>query len=148
MAYYPGMAAVTPDQVDALRLAVIRLDRKLRKSVGIGEVTPAQHSALFSLDRHGPFRVGELARREQIGKSTVTRLVAGLEAAGLVERSADELDARSSIVAITPAGRAVLGLVAEGSNDYLRGRLHVLAPDDLTRLLDAIGPLTQLAERP
>ncbi|HEY0889103.1 MAG TPA: MarR family transcriptional regulator [Nocardioides sp.] len=135
-------------QVDALRLAVVRLERKLRKSAGSAAVTPSQYSALFSLDRHGPFRLGELARREQIGKSTVTRLVAGLLAKGLVERHVDDLDARSSIIAIAPAGRKLLHDIAEGSNDYLRGRLEGLAPDDLARLLDALGALEQLGERP
>lgn len=142
-----GMASVDPAQVDALRLAVVRLDRKLRKAAGPEGVTPSQHSALFSLDRHGPFSLGELARREQIGKSTVTRLVASLAAKDLVERSADDLDGRSSIVAITPLGRALLASVAEGSNDYLSQRLAALTADDLARLLDALGPLAQLAER-
>src|SRR4051794_4138427 len=96
-AYYSGMAAVDPAQVDALRLAVVRLERKLRKAAGPGGMTPSQHSALFSLDRHGPFGLGELSRREQISKSTVTRLVATLAAKGLIERSADDLDGRSSI---------------------------------------------------
>jgi DNA-binding MarR family transcriptional regulator len=147
MAYYRDVAAVDPVQVDLLRLAVIRLERKLRKSVSAGELTPSQHSALFSLDRHGPFRLSELARREQVGKSTVTRLVAGLVAKGLVERSVDELDARGSIVGITPRGRALLASFAEGSNDYLRRRLEALAPDDLARLVDGIKVLEQLAER-
>jgi DNA-binding MarR family transcriptional regulator len=148
MAYYRDVAAVDPVQVDLLRLAVIRLERKLRKSVSAGELTPSQHSALFSLDRHGPFRLSELARREQVGKSTVTRLVAGLVAKGLVERSVDELDARGSIVDITPRGRELLATFAEGSNDYLRRRLEALAPDDLARLDGVIKVLAQLAERP
>ncbi len=111
-------------------------------------MTPSQHSALFSLHRHGPFSLGELARREQIGKSTVTRLVASLTAKDLVERSVDDLDGRSSIVAITPLGRALLASIAEGSNDYLSTRLAALTTDDLARVLDALGPLAQLAERP
>lgn len=142
------MPTVDPAQVDALRLAVVRLDRKLRKAAGPGGVTPSQHSALFSLDRHGPFSLSELARREQISKSTVTRLVASLAAKDLVERTADDLDGRSSIVAITPHGRALLAAVVEGSNDYLSERLAALTPDDLARLLDALGALAQLAERP
>lgn len=110
-------------------------------------MTPSQHSALFCLDRHGPFSLTELARREQIAKSTVTRLVATLAAKGLVERSADDLDGRSSNVAITPGGRALLAAVAEGSNDYLSQRLAALTPDDRTHLLDALDALAQLAER-
>ena len=141
------MSSVDPAQVDALRLAVIRLDRKLRKNAHVGEVTASQLSALFSLDRNGPFRIGELARREQIGKSTATRLVAGLEAKGLVERLDDEGDARSNIVALTAAGRAIMVATAHGSNDYLRDRLEALPPDDLERVLAAIGALTTLGDR-
>lgn len=136
------------DEVDALRLAVTRLERKLRKSVAVGDVTPSQLSALFALGRHGPFRVGELARREQVGNSTVTRLVATLEAKGLLVRSPDEADARSSIVAITPEGQALLGTLADGSNDYLRGRLEALPSPDRARLREALEALTRLAERP
>jgi DNA-binding MarR family transcriptional regulator len=140
-------AAPDPHQIDDLRLALIRLERKLRKSTGSGGVTPSQYSALFALDRHGPFRLGELARREQIGKSTVTRLVAGLEARALVTRSEDDSDARSSIIGITADGRALLEDLARGSNDYLRQRMEGLEEADLGRLLDAIGVLTHLAER-
>ncbi|MBI2242667.1 MAG: MarR family transcriptional regulator [Nocardioides sp.] len=140
-------AELQPHQVDDLRLAVIRLERKLRKHSGGARVTPSQYSALFALDRHGPFRLGELARREQISKSTVTRLVAGLEARALVTRIEDEHDARSSIIAITGGGRTLLGDLARGSNDYLHQRVQSLADADRTRLLDAIGALTRLAER-
>ncbi len=148
MAYYQRMvAALPPQQVDELRLAVIRLERKLRKHSGGGRVTPSQYSALFVLDRHGPFRIGELARREQVSKSTVTRLVAGLEARALVLRTEDPSDARSSIIAITAGGRSLLRDLAQGSNDYLRQRMEALPEDDRTRLRDAIGVLTRLAER-
>lgn len=138
------MTSLEPGQVDALRLAVIRLERKLRKSAGSGEVTPSQYSALFALDRHGPFRVGELARREQIGKSTVTRLVATLEHKGLIERTVDELDARSNIVALTDAGRDLLAHLAKRSNDYLTERVADLAPAERQRLLAAVAALTSL----
>lgn len=138
------MTSLPPDQVDALRLAVVRLERKLRKHSGPRQVTPSQYSALFALERHGPFRLGELARREQIGKSTVTRLVAALESKGLVERSVDDLDARSSIIGITESGRTLLGDLAERSNDYLRERVEALAPRERKRLLAAVAALTSL----
>lgn len=141
------VASLPPSDIDALRLAVIRLERKLRKSAGGGQVTPSQYSALFVLERHGPFRLGELARREQISKSTVTRLVAGLEARALVSRSEDDNDARSSIVGITPAGRELLADRARQSNDYLHQRIASLGAAERARLVDAVGVLTRLAER-
>lgn len=140
--------SLSAEELGTLRLAVTRLERKLRKSVDVGEVTPSQLSALVALERHGPFRVGELARREQVGNSTVTRLVATLEAKGLLVRSADAGDARSSIVAITQRGQEVLDRLAGGSNDYLRARLERLDSADRQRIRDALGALTRLAERP
>lgn len=136
-----------PTQVDALRLAVIRLDRKLRKSAGGEGVTPSQYSALFTLDRHGPFRLGELARREQISSSSVTRLAAGLEGRGLVRRTEDDTDGRSSVLSITDDGRAVLAGMARKSNDHLRQRLEALSEPELTLLLNAVGIIARLAER-
>jgi DNA-binding IclR family transcriptional regulator len=40
-------------------------------------------SALSTIERHGSLRLGRLAEAEQINKSTVTRLVANLEARGV-----------------------------------------------------------------
>jgi DNA-binding MarR family transcriptional regulator len=148
-AYYLGVPpppALDPHQVDSLRLAVTRLERKLRKSSASSGVTPSQYSALVALDRHGPFPLGELARREQISKSTVTRLAAGLEARGLVLRTEDA-DARVSIVGLSGKGRALLAEMARGSNDYLRQRMEALAPADLGRLTAAIAVLETLGER-
>ena len=83
----------------------------------------------------------------QISKSTVTRLVAQLEAQALVRRTEDETDARSTIVALAPRGHALLADMAEGSNDYLRQRLGALTDDERKRLADAVPILTRLAER-
>lgn len=146
-AYYLLVPEFLPHEIDELRLAVIRLERKLRKNTTSGGVTPSQYSALFALDRHGPFRLGELAEREQVGRSTVTRLVAGLEARSLVDRSPDDHDARSSIVSITADGRRLLAGMARGSNDYLRQRLEALSEQELACLRDASGVLARLAAR-
>lgn len=133
--------------IEDMRLAVVRLERKLRKSAGGGGLTPSQYSALFTLDRHGPFRLGEMARREQITKSTVTRLVGGLEARSLVVRTPDEEDGRSTLVGISEAGRSLLAEVARASNDYLRARLEALPAADLDRLVAAVPVLVRLSER-
>ena len=137
---------MNPADVDALRLAVIRISRKLRKSADRAGVTPSQMSALFTLDHRGPLRLGDLARCEQVAGPTITRLVAVLEGKGLVDRRSDELDARSSIVALTASGREVLSTLAEGSNDYLQARLSELPEPDLGQLVGAIAVLTTLAE--
>ena len=62
-------------EVAALSQAVHRLSRRLRKRADL-HLTASQISALTTVERHGELRLGELARLEQIGKSTMTRLVA------------------------------------------------------------------------
>lgn len=133
-----------PMQLDALRLAVVRLERKLRKTAG-AEVTPSQLSALSVLHRTGPMRLSELAEREQISKPTVTRLVDRLEEKGLVGRIPDDTDARSQTVSLTPAGLRLVESAAERSNDYLLHRVGELDARELDRLLDAVEVLQRLA---
>ena len=56
----------------------------------------------------GPLTVGELAAAEQVRSPTMTRLVDGLEAEGLVTREPNPADARSVLVRATDTGRLVL----------------------------------------
>jgi DNA-binding MarR family transcriptional regulator len=68
-----------PTTVDAarLRLALMRLSRRLRQEVSAG-ITPSQLSALARLDRGGPMSLRDLAAAERITPSTLTRVVASL----------------------------------------------------------------------
>jgi DNA-binding MarR family transcriptional regulator len=138
----PAVQGLAAD-LDALRLAIVRLERKLRKSAG-AMVTPSQLSALSVLHRLGPMRLSELAEREQISKSTVTRLVGRLEEKGLAGRRPDETDARSQTVSLTNTGLHLMESAAERSSDYLRQRVQELDAADVDRLVGAIGVLQRL----
>src|SRR5947199_4494754 len=75
---------------DRLHSAAIHLLRRVRvrdRESGIG---PAQLSALSVLVFGGPRSLGELADAEQVRPPTMSRIVAGLERAGLVRRHATE----------------------------------------------------------
>jgi DNA-binding MarR family transcriptional regulator len=61
---------------------------------------------LFPLMRE-PQRPGTLAELSHADPSTISRQVAELVRRGLVERAADPSDGRASLLAITPAGRAL-----------------------------------------
>jgi DNA-binding MarR family transcriptional regulator len=69
---------------------------------------------------------------------TVTDLVDGVEAAGLVVRQPDPDDRRSTLVALTPDGRLLLGRLAvarrEGA-DRTFGRLDEADRTELLRIL-------------
>jgi len=63
-----------------------------------------QYSLLTHVDRLGPLAPGELARRMDMGASTLTRNLQPMVAAGWLEMGAGP-DARSRLVHITEAGR-------------------------------------------
>lgn len=129
--------------VNALRLVVLRLARRLRKHSGT-QVSPSQFSALTVLERHGPLRLGDLVRREQIGKSSGTRLVANLEAKGLVQRVGDETDGRITYVELTPGGRKHLAEATLRATSYLREQLDALSPAEQSTLLAALPVLEHM----
>lgn len=140
--------STTSDALDAaavarLRLVVMRLARRLRQNADTG-VTPSQLSALSSVDRLGPLSLGDLAACEQVGPSTLTKVVAALAEAGFVERTPDPADRRVALVSVTGKGRALLDRGRSSASSYLSGRLATLGPDDAAALAAALPALEAL----
>ena len=109
-------------------------------------MSPSQTTALATIDRHGPLTPSELAVRERIQRPTVTRIVARLEEGGLVQRTRDPQDGRSSLVALTPAGRALLARGRTRKDAYLDRRLRRLDAEDRATLQRAAAILERLLE--
>jgi DNA-binding MarR family transcriptional regulator len=128
-----------------LRLAIARTARRLRQEAG-GELSPSQTTALATIDRHGPLTPSELALRERIQRPTVTRIVARLEEDGLVQRTRDPQDGRSSLVALTPAGRELLARGRTRKDAYLARRLRELDGEERATLQRAAAILERLLE--
>ena len=128
-----------------LRLAVMRLGRRLRRQGG-GDLTPSQASALSSVERLGPMTLGELSTAEGIRPPTLTKIVAALEEQGLVARETDPRDRRVSRVAATPAGAALLARARSTTDAYLASRLAALPPDDVAAVARAVEVIEQLLE--
>ena len=93
---------------DALHSAAIHLLRGVRKEDERSGVTPGRLSALSVLVFGGPKRLTDLARIEQVKPPTMTKIVAGLEAGGLVKRRADPRDARAISLVPTQRGARLL----------------------------------------
>jgi DNA-binding MarR family transcriptional regulator len=81
----------------------------------------SDNSLLMRLANAGPMRASDLAEQTCSDPSTVSRQVAGLVKAGLVERQADPADGRASILVPTALGQARVELMVQ-----MRGR--VFAP--------------------
>jgi DNA-binding MarR family transcriptional regulator len=144
----PALAGDSDAELAArLRLAVTRLARRLRQQVA-GTVTSSQVSALATVERLGAPTLGELAASEQVQPPSMTKMVVGLEAAGLVRRREDDADGRIVRVVLTPDGRRALQRSRSLRNAYLVRRLHALSNEDRARLGDMVTLLEHLVDQP
>ena len=135
----------TLDLAVRLRLAITRTSRRLRQEAGTG-LSPTLTSALATIDRHGPLTPSELAARERVQRPTATRLVARLEELGVVQRAADPLDRRSSLLSVTPEGHALMEELRGRKTAYLAHRLEGLDSGDRATLDRAAAILERLLE--
>jgi DNA-binding MarR family transcriptional regulator len=141
----PASAQVAAIDATRLRVAIARLSRRLRHHELAG-LTPTQLSALSTVERFGPMRLGDVAAAEGIAPSTLTRIVTALEECAYVERCAVPGDARASTLAITQRGHEVLERIRQETTATLTESLMMLAPGQVAALATAIPALEQLAE--
>jgi DNA-binding MarR family transcriptional regulator len=128
-----------------LRLAITRTSRRLRQESSQG-LSPSLTSALATVDTHGPLTPSELAKRERIQRPTATRLVGRLEELGVLQRTPDPQDRRSSLLSVTLEGHALMEELRQRKTAYLAARLERLDPDERAALDRAAGILERLLE--
>jgi DNA-binding MarR family transcriptional regulator len=126
-----------------LHSAVLHLLRRLaREDRATGE-SPARLSALSVLVFSGPRPIGKLARDERVSAPTMTRVVAGLEADGLVARTADPDDRRTQRIAATARGREILVAGRARRVAALEALLVGVAEEDRAALASAVAIIEQ-----
>ena len=130
----------------ALRIAVMRLTRRLRSAQADESLTLSQLSALSSLDRHGPCSPTALAELERVQPPSMTRVLAGLEDRGLARRAPHETDRRQAVIAISEEGKALLCQVRARRAAWLTRCLEELSEDDRAALVAALPVLQHLGE--
>jgi DNA-binding MarR family transcriptional regulator len=128
-----------------LRLAVMRLSRRLRNQRVNTAVTLTHLAALSTLQRHGPMSPGELAGHERVQPPSMTRVVVALEAMNLVTRTPHPTDGRQVVIELTPAAEELLSAEARAREAWLTGHLEDLSPEERTVLRDAAVIMDKLA---
>ena len=91
------------DDLQKLILAVHALTRIAALDTK-NDAPAAQWRTLTLLREHGPQRLGDLASLSRITQPGMTRLIRQMETAELVDRVADPVDSRVSVIRATPAG--------------------------------------------
>jgi DNA-binding MarR family transcriptional regulator len=141
----PRTVASPVDTAARLRLVIVRTARRLRQEAG-DDLSPSSAAALATIERRGPLAPSELAELERVKRPTITRVLARLEEAGLVERTGDPADGRAFLVSITREGSELLRRIRTRKNAYLARRLSKLDPDDLAALERAADVLEHILE--
>lgn len=108
-----------------LRLSTTRLARRLRREAEVG-LSPSLLSALAVIGARGPLSLGRLAEIEGVAPPTITKVVAKLEAQGLVERISDPGDRRVCRVDTTDSGATLLDESRSRKTQWLAERLETL----------------------
>lgn len=130
----------------ALRIAVMRLARRLRAEKSDDTLTLTQLSALASLAKWGPLSPTALAEIERVQPPSMTRVIAHLEARGLATRVAHASDRRQSVIAISPAGQERVDEDRRRSRAWLARVLAGLGEQDRAVLEAAVPLLERLAQ--
>jgi DNA-binding MarR family transcriptional regulator len=133
------------ESVDRLRTAVMLTARRLRAAATEEGLSPAQSGVLATLVRQGPMRAGDLAVAESVNPTMLSRILAFLEEGGLIERTPDPDDARSTVARATAAGKRLIGRLRVRRAAVLRERLGELTPGEVAALRDALPALEALA---
>jgi len=134
------------ETADKLHSAAIHLLRRLRvrdRESGIG---PAQLSALSVLVFGGPRSLGELAEAEQVRPPTMSRIVSGLERAGLIKRHATK-DGRRVRLAATAKGTKILWEGRKRRVESLANVLASLSETEALRLLEFAEMLQEIVRK-
>jgi DNA-binding MarR family transcriptional regulator len=122
------------EAAERLHSASVQLLRHVRKEDEASAVSAARLSALAAIARDGPLGLSELAALEHVKAPTMTRIVYGLEAAGLVSK---RWRGRSVGITATPKGRRVLEEAHAARVQNLADRLRGLEPAELATVASA-----------
>src|SRR5215213_11808255 len=129
----------------SLREAIMRLNRRVRQTRAVGDLTFSQLSALTSLQLAGALTPRELADVERVQPPTMTKIVGKLEERGLVARTPHPTDRRQVILAPTESGRMVYAQFERARNEWLAEALVELGPDERDTLARAAEILQKVA---
>ena len=103
---------------------------------------PGAYKAFTTIARCGQINASALSERMLVDKGQLSRTIRELEDLGLVERSPDPSDGRSSLLSLTPHGTARLAEAREPQEGMLMRNLSdwsVADIDSLSRLLHALS---------
>jgi DNA-binding MarR family transcriptional regulator len=126
------------EAVESIQREMTAFARRARASAGRmhPELSLVSYTLLGHLEERDGCRATDLAAHYALDKSTVSRQVAALERAALVERRPDPEDHRVQVLHLTATGRRILAQVTESRRAAFQERLADWPKEDLARFAD------------
>lgn len=147
MSYSRGvkpLGAADLELAHTVRIALMRLARRIRKQGNDASLSLTQMSALATLDRHGALTPRELASREQVQPPSMTKVLAALEERGMVEVAPHPQDGRQKLVAVTDAAHDMLEADRRVRDEWLAQRMANLSAAEIATLRAAVPVVEKL----
>jgi DNA-binding MarR family transcriptional regulator len=132
-----------------LRAVIGKLSRRLRPTAAgkAASLTPTRVTILLDVVRRGPTRISEISAAEGINPTMLSRVVADLVEARLLERVSDEGDRRAAWIKATPAGRRLAERMRRERTEAVMAALSELRAEQREAIATALPALEAMAER-
>ncbi|HWK63395.1 MAG TPA: homoprotocatechuate degradation operon regulator HpaR [Rhizobiaceae bacterium] len=117
---------------------------RFRPLLAAHDVTEQQWRVIRVLGETSPLDATELAERACVLAPSLTRIIKALEDRGLITRERDAKDGRRAILAIAPAGMALIGKVTPESRAVYADLEARYGAKQIDRLLDMLDELAKL----
>ena len=129
---------------EALLRAQTTIARELTAGDVWGDLVPREYGVLYALSRApNGLRITEMGEDVLLTQAGMSRLIARLEARGLVERADDPHDARACRIRLTSAGVAAQRQVGAAHGRHVaRAMTRALSREQLVALRDLSHALT------
>ncbi|NQX13275.1 winged helix-turn-helix transcriptional regulator [Microbacteriaceae bacterium VKM Ac-2855] len=108
------------------------------------ELTVANYRIISTLERIGPVHAGGLAETLEMDKSVLSRQLAMLSTMGLLTRTPDPRDGRSSFLAVTDETARRLQEIRSGSKATLHEALRSWPDGDVSTLAELLHRINAL----
>ena len=143
------LATLDTETTPRLRAVIGRLSRRLRPTAAAvaAGLTPTRSSVLLHVARAGRIRLSELSDSEGINPTMMSRVIADLSEAGLIERVSDPSDRRAAFVEPTAAGHKLSDRIRRERTDALNVALDGLDEHERSQIEAALPALERLAEQ-
>jgi DNA-binding MarR family transcriptional regulator len=135
------------EQSTELRIAIMRLSRRLRQERSDTEISGSQFSTLGWIHSEGPLTIGRLAELERVTAPSMNRTVNCLVDAGYAVRSSSPDDGRKVLVTATEAGSRVVLETRKRRDAWIAKRYAALSPDERETLARATTILGRLIDQ-